>query len=131
MPVDVRKLIFTKQELRLAFQKFAKDKNMNVPDSHVEDVQVIDGSKGRVVSDDTPEGLKAVLHYTSNDPHNPFRIHLSEDQILEALIGMCRGLKIPLPRRSQKFLAKHKDAIALTIGMDEQDIRESREANNA
>ena len=130
MPVDVRKLIFSKQELRLAFQKFAKEKNMNVPDSHVEDVQVVDGSQGRVVSDDTPEGLKVMLYYTSSDPHNPFRVHLSEDQILEALIGMCRGLKIPLPRRGQKFLAKHKDAIAMTIGMNEQDIRETHSANN-
>lgn len=129
MPVDVRKLIFTKQELRLAFQKLAKDKNMNVPDSHVEDVQVIDGSQGRVVSDDAPEGLKVVLHYTSHDPSNPFRIHLNEDQILEGLIGMCKGLKIPLPRRGQKFLQKHKSGLALTIGMSEQDIRVSREAS--
>lgn len=129
MPVDVRKLIFSKQELRLAFQKFAKEKNLNVPESHVEDVQIVDGGQGRVVSDDTPEGLKVVLHYTSHDPNNPFRVHLTEDQILEALIGMCRGLRIPLPRRSRKFLQKHKDAIALTIGMNEQDIRESHSAN--
>jgi len=125
MPVDVRKLIFSKQELRLAFQKFAKDKNLNVPDSHIEDLQVIDSSKNRVVSDSAPEGLKVVLHYTSNDPHNPHRVHLSEDQILVALIGMCRGLKIPVPRRGQKFLQKNKDGIALTIGMSEQDIRDS------
>ena len=129
MPVDVRKLIFSKQELRLAFQKYAKDKNMNVPDSHVEDVQVIDSSQGRVISDDTPEGIKVVLHYTSHDPLNPFRVHLSEDQILEALIGMCRGLKIPLPRRGTKYLQKHKDAMALTIGMSEQDIRQTQSAS--
>lgn len=128
MPVDVRKLIFSKQELRLAFQKFAKDKNLNVPDSHIEDLQVIDSSKNRVVSDSAPEGLKVVLQYTSSDPHNPHRVHLSEDQILEALIGMCRGLKIPVPRRGQKFLQKNKDALALTIGMSEQDIRDSRGA---
>jgi len=128
MPVDVRKLIFSKQELRLAFQKFAKDKNLNVPDSHIEDLQVIDSSKNRVVSENSPEGLKVVLQYTSSDPNNPYRVHLSEDQILEALIGMCRGLKIPVPRRGQKFLQKNKDALALTIGMSEQDIRDSRNA---
>jgi len=129
MPVDVRKLIFSKQELRLAFQKFAKDKSMNVPDSHVESVQVIDGSHGRVVSDEAPEGIKAVLYYTSEDPHNPLRVHLGEDQILEALISLCQGLKIPLPKRSQKYLSKHKDALALTLGLNEQDIRDSHEAN--
>lgn len=128
MPVDVRKLIFSKQELRLAFQKFAKDTNLNVPSSHVEDIQVVDGSQGRVVSDDSPEGLKVILHYTSADPNNPIRVHLNNNQILEALINMCRGLKIPLPRRGQKFLAKHKDALALTIGMNEEDIRSTREA---
>ncbi|MBL4614256.1 MAG: hypothetical protein JKY27_05205 [Magnetovibrio sp.] len=125
MPVDVRKLIFSKQELRLALQKFAKEQNLNVPESHVEDIQIVDNGQSRVVSDNAPEGLKVILHYTSSDPQNPIRVHLNENQILEALVNMCRGLKIPLPRRGQKFLAKHKDALALTIGMNEQDIRSS------
>lgn len=130
MPVDVRKLLFSKQELRLAFQKYAKDKNMGVPESHVEDLQIMDAS-GRSISDDPNEGIKVVLNYTSNDPNNPIRVHLSEQQILEALIGMCRGLKIPLPKRGQKFLQKNKDGLALTIGMSEQDIRSNHEAQSA
>lgn len=131
MPVDVRKLLFSKQELRLAFQKYAKDQNMNVPESHVEAIEIIDGSHGRVVSDDAPEGIKVVLRYTSHDPGNPFRVHLSEHQILEALIGMCKGLKIPLPKRGTKFVSKHKDGLALTLGLNEQDIRSTREASEA
>ncbi|HEY9163265.1 MAG TPA: hypothetical protein VIN57_01550 [Magnetovibrio sp.] len=123
MPTDVRKLIFTKQELRLAFQQFCKDKGMNVPNSPLESFQVVEGGANRVVSDHSPEGMKIILHYTSHDPNNPLRVHLSEDQVLEALISLCKGMGIPLPRRGQKFLQKHKDALALTIGMTENDLR--------
>lgn len=130
MPVDVRKLIFSKKELRLAFQTYAREKNLNVPDSHVEDLQVIDSAQGRVVSDDTPEGMKVILHYTSSDPKNPIRLHLDQHQILESLIGMCRSLHIPLPRRSQKFLQKHKDGLSMTVGMNEHDILQARSAAN-
>ncbi len=127
MPVDIRKLLFNKQELRLAFQKYAKDTNLNTPDSHVEDIEILDPSKNRVVDNNSMESLNAVLRYTSSDPHNPIRVHLSEEQMFEALVAMCRGLKIPLPKHSQKFLQKHKDGLALTIGMTEQDIRAARE----
>lgn len=125
MPTDVRKLIFSKQELRLAFQKYCVDKGMNVPKTPVESFQVIEpGASGqRVVSDNAPEGLKVIVNYTSSDPNNPIRVHISEDQVLEVLITVCLALKIPLPRRGQKFLAKHKDALAMTIGMTENDLR--------
>lgn len=126
MPTDVRKLIFTKQELRLCFQHYCKGKGMSVPQSPLESFQVVDGSGGRVVSDHSPEGLKVILHYTSHDPNNPLRVHLSEDQVLEALITLCKELGIPLPRRGQKFLQKNKDGLALTIGMTENDLRVAR-----
>lgn len=125
MPTDVRKLIFTKQELRLAFQNYCVEKGMNVPTSPVESFQVVEAGGGgkRVVSDRTPEGLKVIVNYTSSDPNNPIRAHLSEDQVLEVLITICKVMNIPLPRRGQKFLAKHKDALAMTIGMTENDLR--------
>jgi len=126
MPTDVRKLIFTKQELRLAFQHYCKEKGMGVPQSPLESFQVVDGANGRVVSDNAPEGVKVILHYTSHDPNNPVRVHLAEDQILEAMITLCKELGIPLPRRGQKFLQKHKDTMALTIGMTENDLRVAR-----
>ena len=99
---------------------------MSVPQSPLETFQVVDGSAGRVVSDNSPEGIKVILHYTSHDPNNPMRVHLSEDQILESMITLCKELGIPLPRRGQKFLQKHKDAMALTIGMTENDLRVAR-----
>ena len=126
MPTDVRKLIFTKQELRLAFQHYCKEKGMSVPNSPMESFQVVDAAN-RVVSDHAPESMKIILHYTSHDPSNPLRVHLSEDQALEAMITLCRELGIPLPRRGQKFLQRHKDGgLALTIGMTENDLRVAR-----
>lgn len=125
MPLDVRKLIFTRQELRLAFQKYAKDNNMNVPDSHVEDLEIHDDKFNSAVSDTTSGGITITLRYTSSDPHNPIRLRLSQHQAQEALVTLCRSLHIPVPKRGQKFLQIHKDSLALTIGMSQDDIRDS------
>lgn len=131
MPVDVRKLMFSKQELILAFQTYAKSKNMGAPASKLEDVKIVEGAlpaPGRVVSDKTPKGVSAVLHYASADANKPIRLNLSEEQIFEALIAFCRDLKVPLPKRGHKYVQIHKDALALTIGLNEKDIRSAREA---
>lgn len=123
MPTDLRKLIFTKAELRLAFQQYCKDKGIGPTHSPLETFQVQEGGANRVVSEHMAEGLKVILHFTSHDPNNPVRVHLEEPQVMEALITLCKALSIPLPRRGQKFLQKHKDALALTIGMTENDLR--------
>ena len=129
MPLDVRKLIFSKKELRLALHSYAKDKGLDVADSHVESIQIVDGTQPHGVDDTRPDGLKVILNYTSHDPNNPKRVHLDQHQVVDALIGLCRSLHIPLPRRSQKFLQRHKDGgLALTVGMDEQDILLTRGA---
>ena len=123
MPTDVRKLIFSNKEVRLTFQKFCREKAIGPQEVPVESFEIVDASSaGRVVSDNTPESMKAILKFTSHDPNNPLRAHLTEDQILEALIAACKELHIPLPRRGKKFLQKHKDGIAMTIGMTQQDL---------
>lgn len=124
MPIDVRKLIFTKPEIRLALQKYCKDKGMGVPEAPVQDVQVADS--GNVTSEEAPEELKIILTYPSHDPRNPIRVHLREEQVLDALITLCLALKIPLPRRGSKTLQKHKDGLAINIALNEVDLRVAR-----
>jgi len=70
--------------------------------------------------------LKVIVNYTSSDPSNPVRMHLNENQVLEVLISICKDLTIPLPRRGQKFLAKHKNGLAMTIGMTAHELRVAR-----
>jgi hypothetical protein len=127
MPTDVRKLIFSKQELRVAFQNFCQAKGLSVPNSPLETFQVVESSAGRVVSEHAPEGMKIILYFTSHDPSNPLRVQLTEDEALEAMITLCKQQSIPLPRRGQKFLQKHKDGLALTMGMTQNDLRIAHE----
>ena len=123
MPTDVRKLIFSDKELRLTFQKFCREKQIGPQEVPVESFEIVEANgSGRVVSENTPESMKAILKFTSHDPSNQLRAHLTEDQILEALIAACKELHIPLPRRGKKFLQKHKGGIAMTIGMTQQDL---------
>lgn len=123
MPTDVRKLIFSKSELRLTFQQYCKDKGIGPENAPLEGFEVSENGAGRVVSEDGPVEMRVILKYTSHDPNNPVRAHLREDQVLEALITACKALGIPLPRRGRKFLQKNKDGISMTIGMTEQDLR--------
>jgi len=129
MPTDVRKLIFSKQELRVTFQRYCTEKGIGGPQSPLESFQVLEPTTGNAVSEYMQEGLRVILHFTSHDPNNPIRAHIDEGQVLEALIRVCKELHIPLPRRSQKFLQKHKDGLSLTIGMTEEDIRAVAQAS--
>ena len=123
MPTDVRKLIFSDKELRLTFQKFCRERQIGPQEVPVERFELVEAKQNDVVATEhSPSTLKAILHFTSHDPSNPLRAHLTEDQILEALISACRELHIPLPRRGRKFLQKHKDGLAMTIGMTQQDL---------
>lgn len=116
MPIDVRKLIFSQRELRQAFQVYCQDRGLgnNAP---LEGFEVMDGAAGRVVSETTPEGLKVILKFTSSDPNNPVRAHIGEEQIMEVLITLCKAESIPLPRRAKKHIQKHKDGLAMALGM--------------
>ncbi|MDH5488694.1 MAG: hypothetical protein OEX17_02075 [Rhodospirillaceae bacterium] len=120
MPVDVRKIIFSNRELRLILPRFCRDKGIQLPDSPMQDFEIMrpDG-KNRIVSENTPEGLKVVLRFVSANPMEPFRVILSQNDILEALIGACREAKIPLPRRANKYLQVQKDSIALAVGLSD------------
>ncbi len=123
MPIDLRKLIFSESELRSTFDGYCREKGMDIPNSAMESFMVIKGGMDRrVVSQTVPEGLKVLLHYATADPGTPFRVHLDENQVCEALIGLCMNEGIPLPRRAQKYLQKHKDGIAMTVGLSVLDV---------
>ena len=126
MPTDVRKIIFSNRELRLILPRFCRDKGIQLPDSPMQDFEIMrPDDSNRIVSENTPEGLKVVLRFVSPNPMEPFRVVLSERDIVEALIGACREAKIPLPRRANKYLQAQKDTIALAVGLSD-DIDFSR-----
>lgn len=120
MPIDVRKIIFSNRELRMILQKYCKEKGIQLPKSPLQNFEIIrPDDSNRVISENTPEGLKFILNFVSSNPNEPFRIHLTEDDVIQALIMACREAKIPLPRKANKHLQPQKDAIALSIGMNE------------
>lgn len=120
MPVDVRKIIFSNRELRLILPRYCRDKGIQLPDSPMQDFEIMQpDSNNRIVSENTPEGLKVVLRFVSSNPMDPFRVVLAESDVTEALIGACREAKIPLPRRANKYLQAQKDSIALAVGLSD------------
>ena len=127
MPLDVRKLIFNDQELRLAFQTYVKDQKLHAVEMVIESVTIVDPQKATGAP---ANGFTAVLDFATKNLENPQRLILQEKQILEAMISMCRGLRIPLPRKGQKYLQENKGSLALTIGLSENDIRDYMSVSN-
>lgn len=119
MPIDVRKLIFSKSELLLAFQEFSQEKSFVDPQCTVESFEVAT-VKG---SDSDTETLKVTATFVSPDPRHPIQVNLIEDQIIEALIKSCRQQNIPLPRKGHKFVKQHKEGLVMSMGLTEADLR--------
>ncbi|MDH5187991.1 MAG: hypothetical protein OEW37_03425 [Rhodospirillaceae bacterium] len=120
MPVDVRKIIFSNRELRLILPHYCRGKGIQLPDSPMQDFEIILAEgRNRIVSESVPEGLRVALRFVSSNPAEPFRVMLGESDIVESLIGACREAKIPLPRRAKKHLQVQKDSIALAVGLSD------------
>lgn len=119
MPIDVRKLIFSKEELLVAFQEFSRNKSFVDSQCAVESFEYVTVKN----SDSDVETLKVTVTFVSPDPRHPIQVNLIEEQIIEVLITTCKDQGIPLPRKGHKFVKQHKEGLAMSMGLSEADLR--------
>ena len=119
MPIDVRKLIFSKEELLRAFQSFCQNKNFVDAQCAVESFEYATVKS----SDSDTETLKVKVTFVSPDPKHPIQVSLIEEQIIEVLITTCKDQSIPLPRKGHKFVKQHQEGLAMSMGLSEADLR--------
>ncbi|PHS79380.1 MAG: hypothetical protein COB59_01995 [Rhodospirillaceae bacterium] len=118
MPVDVRKLIFSEEELLASFQDYTHDKKMVNAQSAAESITL-----SMVKSDRSDQDvLQIVVTFVSPNPKKPIQAELDEHQVIEALITTCKKQAIPLPKKGHKFVKQHKSGIAMCMGLSEADI---------
>jgi len=120
MPVDVRKLIFSEPELRVAFQSFCRDQNIVNAQASIDRYELSTVK----ISDSPDEKLEVKVTFVSPDPKKPIQTTLDQNQIIEVLITTCKNQSIPLPRKGVKFVKQHKEAdLVMSMGLSQADLK--------
>ena len=104
MPKELRKLVFTSDELQTAAVAYCYREGIKLP-------------KGILKSVTFDADEKVSLNFSALADGGTTRIWLTRDQIAAAIIRYCRSLRIPIPRLSQKIVNPDGDGIALLINV--------------
>ena len=107
MPEELRKILFSKEEVQAAVIDYCLRSKIRLPDNNIEDLEVRTD----------PEAM-VVLKYADTGPEEANEVELSRDQVAAALIRYCSSINVPLPRSARKVLQPADEGISLLINID-------------
>lgn len=107
MPEELRKILFSEEEVQAAVVDYCLRAKIRLPDRN------IDGLEVRA----DPEAM-VILKYADTGPEEASVVELNRDQVAAALIRYCSNINVPLPRSAQKVLQPADDGISLLINID-------------
>ncbi len=110
MPEELRKILFSKEEVQAAVVDYCLRAKIRLPDKNIEDLEVRADPKAMVVLKYADTGLE--------EAGEANEVELSRDQVAAALIRYCSSINVPLPRGAQKILQPGDDGISLLINID-------------
>ena len=104
MPVDLRKVIFSNEEVQAALVNYCLRHDIKMPDTHITSIDV----------HWEPE-LTTDMHFEPQENNGDGKeLSFSNEQLAAALILYCQVKGDPLPRESQKTLEPVADGVSLT-----------------
>ena len=107
MPEELRKILFSKEEVQAAVVDYCLRAKIQLPDHNIADLEVRAD----------PEAM-VVFKYADTGPEETNEVELSRNQVAAALIHYCGAINVPLPRGAQKVLQPSDDGISLLINID-------------
>jgi hypothetical protein len=109
MPTEIRKIVFTVEEVRWAAVDFCLRSNIALPHANIGGLRIADDMAATVT-----------ILFTTANPAHPNEIRLSRDHVAAALIRFCMENQIPLPRHAQKVLQVQaaEQTVALMMKVD-------------
>ena len=107
MAREIRKIIFSEQDLLEAMLNYATRNDYVLPRARIERL---------AVRKDAHEGLS--VKFLWNDPTLTTNISFNEGEIAAALILFCKNQKIPLAKSAKKSIVQHEDSIAFQLSID-------------
>jgi len=105
MPVDIRNIVFSCEEMQAAMVNYALRKSVPMPNASIERAAVNIGSE-----------LQVILHFAPPDKkRGGDAVVFTYAQVATALVMYCLLHDEPLPRTAQKSVIPFEDGIALCL----------------
>ena len=106
MPRELRKVIFSRNEVQAALVNHLLHSGKTMPSCPIDRVEIGDGPAA------------VIIFFQPGDPTEIQEWPLSQEEVAAALIRYCGQFAIPLPRAAKKRLQPDNDSLALIFSLD-------------
>ena len=107
MPNEMRKIVFTVEELQAALVNYALRTNKKLPNATIDNILV-----------EEKEGVTANIVYMRDGTEEAKSVEFTPNDVAAAIILYCSTRKIPLPRDAKKVVVPIEDTVGMIIKID-------------
>ena len=107
MPSEMRKLVFSIEELQAALVNYSLRTNKKLPNSTIDHIEV----EGK-------EGVTATIVYMREGTEEAKSVEFAQNDVAAAIILYCNSRNIPLPRDAKKVVVPIEDSVGMIVKMD-------------
>ena len=110
MPNEMRKIVFTAEELQAALVNYALRTNKKLPNATIDNILV----EGK-------EGVTATIVYMRDGTEEAKSVEFTPNDVAASIILYCNTRQIPLPREAKKVVVPIEDSVGMIIKIDTTD----------
>ena len=110
MPSEMRKIIFSVDELQAALVNYALRTNKKLPNATIDNI-LVDGK----------EGVTATIIFVRDGTEEAKTVVFTQNDVAAALILYCNSQQIPLPRDAKKLVTPIEDSVGMIVKIDYSD----------
>ena len=110
MPNEMRKIVFTADELQAALVNYALRTNKKLPNATINNILV-----------EEKEGVTATIVYMRDGTEEAKSVEFTPNDVAASIILYCNTRQIPLPREAKKVVVPIEDSVGMIIKIDASD----------
>jgi len=110
VPNEMRKIVFTAEELQAALVNYALRTNKKLPNATIDNILV----EGK-------EGVTATIVYMRDGTDEAKSVEFTPNDVAASIILYCNTRQIPLPREAKKVVVPIEDSVGMIIKIDASD----------
>ena len=110
MPNEMRKIVFTAEELQAALVNYALRTNKKLPNATINNILV-----------EEKEGVTATIVYMRDGTEEAKSVEFTPNDVAASIILYCNTRQIPLPREAKKVVVPIEDSVGMIIKIDASD----------
>ena len=104
MPNEMRKIVFTEDELQAALVNYALRTNKKLPNATINNILV-----------EAKEGVTATIVYMRDGTEEAKSVEFTPNDVAASIILYCNTRQIPLPREAKKVVVPIEDSVGMII----------------